>query len=89
MFKSILYIDEIKEDSFNLVGGKGYNLGKMIQNKFPVPNGFCITTLAFNEFIKNIKNESAFIDLKNTNFDDLVNIDKISFNFLQIVLHKV
>ena len=88
MFKSILYIDEIKEDSFNLVGGKGYNLGKMIQNKFPVPNGFCITTLAFNEFIKNIKNENVFIELQNTNFDDLINIDKISFNIRKLITSK-
>ncbi|HSQ90376.1 PEP/pyruvate-binding domain-containing protein, partial [Romboutsia sp.] len=89
MFKSILYIDEIKEDSFNLVGGKGYNLGKMIQNKFPVPNGFCITTLAFSEFIKNIKNENVFIDLENTNFDDLNNIDKLCFKIRKLITSKL
>jgi len=58
------------------------------KEKFPVPNGFCITTLAFNEFIKNIKNENVFIDLQNTNFDDLINIDKISFNIRKLITSK-
>jgi pyruvate,water dikinase len=48
----ILWLDQIKEDDFNLVGGKGYNLGIMTQLKLPVPDGFAVTTKAFDEFLE-------------------------------------
>ncbi|MCA9952700.1 MAG: hypothetical protein KDE48_23785, partial [Anaerolineales bacterium] len=34
-----------------LVGGKGANLGEMVHAGFPVPPGFCLTTVAFQQFI--------------------------------------
>ena len=48
----ILWFDQVKEDNFGLVGGKGYNLGIMTQLKLPVPPGFNINTKAFDEFLK-------------------------------------
>lgn len=33
------------------VGGKGANLGEMTQAGFPVPEGFCVTTDAFRQFM--------------------------------------
>lgn len=34
-----------------LVGGKGANLGELTRAGFPIPNGFCITTAAFHQFL--------------------------------------
>ena len=34
------------------VGGKGANLGEMTRAGFPVPGGFCVTTLAFRAFLE-------------------------------------
>lgn len=34
-----------------LVGGKGANLGELTRAGFPVPAGFCVTTIAFRAFI--------------------------------------
>lgn len=48
----ILWLDQIKEDHFNLVGGKGFNLGTMTKLGLPVPEGFAITTKAFDDFIR-------------------------------------
>ncbi|WP_243140170.1 PEP/pyruvate-binding domain-containing protein [Candidatus Syntrophocurvum alkaliphilum] len=50
--KLILFLDEVKEKDLPLVGGKGLNLGIMINFGFPVPTGFCVTTLSYKEFIE-------------------------------------
>src|SRR5580765_8059770 len=34
-----------------LVGGKGANLGELTKAGFPVPPGFCVTTVAFRAFL--------------------------------------
>src|SRR5580765_8680651 len=34
-----------------LVGGKGANLGELTRAGFPVPPGFCVTTVAFRAFL--------------------------------------
>src|SRR5678809_180171 len=47
----ILSFKEIDQKDLILVGGKGANLGEMTKAGFPVPNGFCITTESYQEFI--------------------------------------
>ena len=49
--KLILPFADISARDLGLVGGKGANLGEMAHAGFPVPPGFCLTTLAFREFI--------------------------------------
>ena len=48
----IKWFNEIQETDFNNVGGKGYNLSKMLNNGLNVPNGFVITSTAYEEYIK-------------------------------------
>jgi len=45
--KYIKYFTEINKSDLPLVGGKGLNLGLLTQERFLVPNGFCITTEAY------------------------------------------
>ena len=47
----ILPFSEIRSADLPLVGGKGANLGELTHAGFPVPAGFCLTTLAFQEFM--------------------------------------
>lgn len=49
--KYILFFGEIDQKDLALVGGKGANLGEMTKAGFPVPNGFCVTTESYKEFI--------------------------------------
>lgn len=51
MVPYVLHLDEIDKTSLPYVGGKGANLGEMIQAGFPVPDGFCVTTAAYRSFI--------------------------------------
>lgn len=48
----MLYLNEIDRSHLPLVGGKGANLGEMTNAGFPVPAGFCITTEAYNTFLR-------------------------------------
>ncbi|MCK4634491.1 MAG: phosphoenolpyruvate synthase, partial [Candidatus Aenigmarchaeota archaeon] len=54
--KYVLWFNEISKKNIPQVGGKNANLGEMIQKiKVPVPNGFAITTKAYDHFIKENK----------------------------------
>ena len=50
-----MFIKDIKEISnkdVKIAGGKGASLGEMTKAGFPVPNGFAITTVAYDDFLK-------------------------------------
>jgi len=48
----IIPFSEIRATDLPLVGGKGANLGEMTYAGFPIPTGFCLTTIAFKKFIE-------------------------------------
>jgi pyruvate,water dikinase len=45
--KHVVWFKEVDKEDVNLVGGKGANLGEMVQADFPVPNGFIVTAPAY------------------------------------------
>jgi pyruvate, water dikinase len=47
----VVSFSKIGKTDIPLVGGKGANLGEMINAGFPVPNGFCITSEAYRYVI--------------------------------------
>jgi len=49
--KPIVWFEEVDKDDISLVGGKGANLGEMIQAGFPIPEGFIITSDAYFTFL--------------------------------------
>ncbi len=48
----VMDLKEVGKDSVPVVGGKGANLGEMAVHGFPVPQGFCITGLAYDAYIR-------------------------------------
>lgn len=48
----ILKLNELHKDSVSVAGGKGANLGELIRNGFPVPDGFCVHATAYQEFVR-------------------------------------
>ena len=69
--KYILYFNEISKDKLNLAGGKGINLGELFNNNFVVPEGFCVTTDAYdllieNETLKEMIENLNILDYKDT-----------------------
>ena len=55
--KVVLWFDEVTKRDVSLVGGKGANLGEMVQAQLPVPPGFIVTANAYFEFLKETKLE--------------------------------
>ncbi|MCX6821000.1 MAG: PEP-utilizing enzyme [Candidatus Aenigmarchaeota archaeon] len=50
-FNYVLWFDQIDKTQIPLVGGKGANLGELANAGLPVPEGFAITTRAFDFFL--------------------------------------
>jgi pyruvate,water dikinase len=48
----VKWLEQVGKEDLLLVGGKGANLGEMVKLKLPVPEGFIITTKAFDDFLK-------------------------------------
>ncbi len=48
---TIAWFHEVSSEDIQLVGGKGANLGRMTQAGLPVPQGFCVTTGAYKQFL--------------------------------------
>lgn len=47
----VLRLDSINRDQVSIAGGKGANLGELVQQGFPVPPGFVVTAEAYRNFV--------------------------------------
>jgi len=82
-----LFLKDINKDDISLVGGKGANLGEMINAGFPVPNGFAVTTLSYDEFLKeNDLFSKINDDIKNVNVDVSDELDSVSKKIQKTIL---
>ena len=49
----VVSLEQLNRDSVSVAGGKGANLGELIQQGFPVPPGFVVTARAYSDFVEN------------------------------------
>ncbi len=68
--KSIVWFEEVGKEDVGLVGGKGANLGEMVNAGFPIPYGFIVTSNAYFNFVK--KNN---LERKISKFLSVINYD--------------
>jgi pyruvate,water dikinase len=50
--EKLIFFKDIDREMGDMVGGKGANLGEMTRGGFLVPNGFCLTTAVYADFIE-------------------------------------
>ncbi len=75
----IVFFEEISDDDLPLVGGKNFNLGKMIKNGIPIPPGFAITSEAYKYFIEYNRLNDKILDLlENADFNNPSSLDRVS-----------
>ncbi|KXK08464.1 MAG: Phosphoenolpyruvate synthase [Microgenomates bacterium OLB22] len=55
--KHVVWFEDITKRDIPTVGGKGANLGEMLNAKFPVPYGFVVTAQSYFDFIREQKLE--------------------------------
>ena len=75
----IIPFSKIEQDYLELVGVKGLTLGRLLELKIPVPNGFILTTQAF-EFTKASSGLTEFItnELSDLDPSDGVRLENVS-----------
>lgn len=84
----VVWFKDVDKHSGNLVGGKGANLGEMVANTFPVPDGFIVTSPAYfyvldhNDLRKKIKNLLQDVDI-----DDSTAVQKASKEIKKLISH--
>ena len=66
----ILSFNAIRAGDGHLVGGKGANLGEMTHAGFPIPPGFCVTTIAFQQFMDGCPTATELYTLLDTVMPD-------------------
>ena len=44
-------LGELRATDLDIAGGKGANLGELVRAGFPVPDGFVVTTAAYDAFV--------------------------------------
>ncbi|MCX7928853.1 MAG: phosphoenolpyruvate synthase [Patescibacteria group bacterium] len=82
----VLFFTDITKDDIAIAGGKGANLGEMVNANFPVPNGFAVTVSAYELFLEHngFANEINSI-LKNTNVENSEELQAASEKIEKIV----
>lgn len=86
--KQIVWFEEVDKEDVGLVGGKGANLGEMLQARFPVPYGFIVTASAYFEFIRHnhLAQKIASI-LSSLNYESQKELTTASSAVKKLILH--
>ncbi len=82
----VVWFKDVDKHDIALVGGKGANLGEMIKSKFPVPNGFIVTSKAYYHFLRE-NNLTTKINhlLKTANYEKAESLMEISLHIKQLI----
>jgi pyruvate,water dikinase len=85
--KSIVWFEEVGKNDVGSVGGKGANLGEMVNASLPIPYGFIITAQAYFEFIEKagIKNQIMNI-LSKLNYENSHELAQASKHIGEIII---
>ncbi|KKS66223.1 MAG: Phosphoenolpyruvate synthase [candidate division WWE3 bacterium GW2011_GWB1_42_6] len=75
----ILWFKEVGKKDISIVGGKGANLGEMVNAKIPVPDGFVVTAGAYFDFINSTSlKEKIMHELSGLNVDNSKKLQEAS-----------
>lgn len=83
----IAWFSEIRKEDVPLVGGKGANLGEIVNAGFPVPNGFVITSHAYYDFIReNNLNVKIKHLISTVNINNSKSLDQVALNIKKLII---
>jgi len=84
---SVLPLKRLSKADVDIAGGKGANLGEMIQTGLPVPDGFVVTAYAYFDFIKTSGLEDKIQAILNkTNLDDVSQLNHAAEQIQRLIL---
>ena len=84
--KNLVWFDEVDKNDIGLVGGKGANLGEMVNANLPIPYGFIVTANAYFNFIKTAKLEKKISDIISiVNFENASELNQASVHIRRLI----
>ena len=82
-----LRFDQVRRTDIPLVGGKGANLGEMVNAKIPVPDGFIVTAKAYYDFLDLTSLRAKILtELTGLDVDDSKKLQEASKNIRTAIL---
>lgn len=82
----VVSLYDVDRDDTLYVGGKGANLGEMLEAGFPVPGGFVVTSNAYRQFLKVNQLENKIDHLLGTiNFDREESFNQVSKHIQKLI----
>lgn len=82
-------LQEITHKEFSSAGGKGANLGEMIQAELPVPPGFVVLTSAYREFVQANDLQKEIDAITDSLYaDDIASLQKASHTIAELFEQK-
>ncbi|MBI2611921.1 phosphoenolpyruvate synthase [Candidatus Gottesmanbacteria bacterium] len=85
--KYVVWFEEVSKEDTATVGGKGANLGEMIQAGIPIPYGFIVTVSAYKEFLSYNKLDKQISQhLKTVDYRDSRSLDEVSKRIKKIII---
>jgi len=83
---SIIWLGELGKNDIPLAGGKGANLGEMLRNEIPVPNGFVVDSRTFTNFIERTGLRNKIIEiLDGLNVEDTEELNSASKRVRELI----
>lgn len=90
MSNLIKHFNQISKKDVDSVGGKGASLGELTKAGFHVPEGFVITALAFEEYLKETDvNVEIRARLNKINLKDIKSVEESSGIIMDLVMNKI
>ncbi len=83
----ICRLEEIEPGNISLVGGKAANLGELTREKLPVPQAFCVNTLAYQQLIEVNSLLAPILDvLEGLDYDDPAEIERRATTIREMII---
>ena len=87
--KFVKQLTETKQGDIGIAGGKGANLGELVKMGMPVPDGFIVSSQAFEKFLKetdiDVEIQAA---LDRINLEDIESVEENSEILRNLILEK-
>ena len=84
--RNIVWFHEVRAKDVALVGGKGANLGELVNANFPVPSGFIVTSKAYFDFIESTGIKKKIVEkIDSLNVDDTAELRKVSAEVRRLI----
>jgi pyruvate,water dikinase len=85
----VKWLEHIGKDDIPIAGGKGANLGEMVSLRMPVPEGFVVTTKAFDRLMQiNDLGNRIQQEISGCNVDDTKNLMETSARVKQMIVDQ-